>query len=103
VEQQYELTSTPELVSLAAYVAEDGLVGHHREERPLGLANYLYFLTNNFKILSLKTSDYEIQFKNIYLRKTRGLIELLFLFSYIYIITAHSNQTHVCVFPSFHL
>jgi hypothetical protein len=29
----------PELVSLAAYVAEDGLVSHHREERPLGLAN----------------------------------------------------------------
>jgi hypothetical protein len=27
VKQQYELTSTPELVSLAAYVAEDGLVG----------------------------------------------------------------------------
>ena len=38
VEQQYELTSTPfpELMSLAAYVAEDGLVGHHWEERPLG-------------------------------------------------------------------
>jgi hypothetical protein len=30
----------PELVSLAAYVAEDGLVGHHWEERPLGLANF---------------------------------------------------------------
>jgi hypothetical protein len=29
VEQQYELTSTLELLSLAAYVAEDGLVGHH--------------------------------------------------------------------------
>jgi hypothetical protein len=29
VEQQYELTSNPELVSLAAYVSEDGLVGHH--------------------------------------------------------------------------
>jgi hypothetical protein len=28
VEQQYELTSTPELLSLAAYVSEDGLVGH---------------------------------------------------------------------------
>jgi hypothetical protein len=26
-------------VSLAAYVSEDGLVGHHREERPLGIAN----------------------------------------------------------------
>ena len=28
-------------MSLAAYVAEDGLVGHHREERPLGLANFI--------------------------------------------------------------
>jgi uncharacterized lipoprotein YmbA len=51
-EQQYELTSTPralwndttnqrkhmvELVALAAYVAEDGLVGHQWEERPLVL------------------------------------------------------------------
>jgi hypothetical protein len=25
---------------LAAYVAEDGLVGNHWEERPLGLANF---------------------------------------------------------------
>jgi hypothetical protein len=31
----------PELVSLVAYVAEDGLVGHHWEERPLGLANFI--------------------------------------------------------------
>jgi hypothetical protein len=28
-------------VSLAAYVAEDGLVGHHWEKRPLGLANFI--------------------------------------------------------------
>jgi hypothetical protein len=28
-------------VSLAAYVTEDGLVGHHWEERPLGLAKIL--------------------------------------------------------------
>jgi hypothetical protein len=41
VEQQYELTSTPELMSLAAYVAEDGLVGHHSKERPIGLANFI--------------------------------------------------------------
>jgi hypothetical protein len=43
VEQQYELTSTPppDLVSLAAYVAEDGLVSHHWEERPLGIANFI--------------------------------------------------------------
>jgi hypothetical protein len=28
-------------VSLAAYVSEDGLVGHHWEEKPLGLANFI--------------------------------------------------------------
>ena len=28
-------------MSLAAYVAEDGLVCHHWEERPLGLANFI--------------------------------------------------------------
>jgi hypothetical protein len=39
VEQQYELTSIPELLSLAAYVSKDGLVGHHWKERPIGLAN----------------------------------------------------------------
>jgi hypothetical protein len=33
--------SIPELVSLAAYVAEDGLVGYQWEERPLGLANFI--------------------------------------------------------------
>jgi hypothetical protein len=27
-EQQYELTSTPQRLSLVIYVAEDGLVGH---------------------------------------------------------------------------
>jgi hypothetical protein len=42
VEQHYELISTPlKLVSLAAYVSEDGLVGHHWKERPLGLANFI--------------------------------------------------------------
>ena len=28
-------------MSLAAYVAEDGLVSYHWEERPLGLANFI--------------------------------------------------------------
>ena len=28
-------------MSLAAYIAEDGQVGHHWEERPLGLANFI--------------------------------------------------------------
>jgi hypothetical protein len=41
VEQHYELTSTPELLTLAAYVAEDGLVGHHWKERPIGFANFI--------------------------------------------------------------
>jgi hypothetical protein len=41
VEQQYELTSTLELLSLAAYVSKDGLVGHHWKERPIGLANFI--------------------------------------------------------------
>jgi len=39
VEQHYELTNTPELLTLAAYVSKDGLVGHHCKERPIGLAN----------------------------------------------------------------
>jgi hypothetical protein len=41
VEQQYELTSSPELLSLAAYISKDGLVGHHWKERPIGLANFI--------------------------------------------------------------
>ena len=28
-------------MSLAAYESEDGLVGHHREERPLGIVNII--------------------------------------------------------------
>ena len=28
-------------MSLTAHVAEDGLVGHHWEERPLGLVNFI--------------------------------------------------------------
>jgi hypothetical protein len=31
----------PELMSLDAYVAEDGLAGHHWKERPIGLANFM--------------------------------------------------------------
>ena len=41
VEQHYELTSIPELLTLAAYVSKDGLVGHHWKERPIGLANFI--------------------------------------------------------------
>jgi hypothetical protein len=39
--QQVSPHTHPALMSLAAYVAEDGLVGHHWEERPLGLANFI--------------------------------------------------------------
>jgi hypothetical protein len=39
----------PELVSLAAYVAENGLVGHHWEERLLGLANFICPSTGEFQ------------------------------------------------------
>ena len=45
MEQQYELTSTPELMSLAAYVSEDGLVGHQWKERPIGRANFICLST----------------------------------------------------------
>jgi hypothetical protein len=31
----------PELLSLAAYVSKDGLVGHHCKERLIGLANFI--------------------------------------------------------------
>ena len=41
VEQHYELTSTPELLTLAAYVSKDGLVSHHWKERPIGHANFI--------------------------------------------------------------
>jgi hypothetical protein len=41
VEQHYELTSTPELLTLTAYVSKDGLVGYHWKERPIGLANFI--------------------------------------------------------------
>ena len=41
VEQQYELTSTLEHLSLAAYVSRDGLVGHQWKESPIGLANFI--------------------------------------------------------------
>ena len=40
MEQHYELTSTPELLTLAAYVSKDGLVGHHWKERLIGHANF---------------------------------------------------------------
>jgi hypothetical protein len=38
-------TSTPELLTLAAYVSEDGLVGHQWKERPIGCANFICLST----------------------------------------------------------
>jgi hypothetical protein len=49
VEQHYELTSTPELLILAAYVSKVGLVGHHWKERPIGLANFICPSTGKFQ------------------------------------------------------
>jgi hypothetical protein len=34
-----------ELVSLAAYVSEDGLVGHQWKKRPISRANFIYLST----------------------------------------------------------
>jgi hypothetical protein len=45
VEQQYELPVPPELMSLATYASEDGIVGHQSKERPIGLANFIYLST----------------------------------------------------------
>jgi hypothetical protein len=45
VEQQYELTSTPEILSLAAYESEHGLVGHQWKERPIGSADFICLST----------------------------------------------------------
>jgi hypothetical protein len=41
VEQHYELTSTPELWTLAVYVSNDGLVGYHWKERPIEHTNFI--------------------------------------------------------------
>jgi hypothetical protein len=40
----------PELVSLAVYVSEDGLVGHNREEKPIGLANFICLSTGECQV-----------------------------------------------------
>jgi hypothetical protein len=44
-------------VSLAAYVAEDGLVGHHWEEKPLGIANFICLSTGGMKSGIEKTKN----------------------------------------------
>ena len=42
-------------MSLAAYVGEDGLVSHHWEERPLGLANFICPSTEELQGYTEKT------------------------------------------------
>jgi hypothetical protein len=51
VEQHYELTSTPELLTLAAYISKDGLVGHHWKDRPIGLANFICPVQGNARAI----------------------------------------------------
>jgi hypothetical protein len=36
-------------VSLAAYESEDGLVGHHLKERPIGCANFISLSTGELQ------------------------------------------------------
>jgi len=45
VQQHYELTITPELLTLATYVSKDGLVSHHWKERPIEHANFICLST----------------------------------------------------------
>jgi hypothetical protein len=49
VEQHYELTSIPELLTLAAYVSKDGLASHHWKERPIGFANFICSSTGEYQ------------------------------------------------------
>jgi hypothetical protein len=41
----YRHPHPPELLSLAAYLSEDGLIGHQWKERPIGLANFICLST----------------------------------------------------------
>jgi hypothetical protein len=41
VQQHYEPISTPELLTLAAYVSKDGLVRYRWKERPIGHTNFI--------------------------------------------------------------
>ena len=45
VEPQYELTSTPRAPVSSSICTEDGLVGHHWKERPIGLAHFICLST----------------------------------------------------------
>jgi hypothetical protein len=37
------------LLTLAAYISKDGLVGHHWKERPIGLANFICPSTGEYQ------------------------------------------------------
>jgi hypothetical protein len=41
-------------MSLAAYVSEDGLVGHHWKERPIGRANFIASVQGNARAKKLE-------------------------------------------------
>jgi hypothetical protein len=41
----YTVPPPPELMFLAAYVSEDGLVGHQWKERPIGRTNFICLST----------------------------------------------------------
>jgi hypothetical protein len=43
-------------MSLVAYVSEDGLVGHHREERSLGIANFICLSTGECQVQEVGVS-----------------------------------------------
>jgi hypothetical protein len=42
---------------LAAYVSEDGLVGHHWKERPIGLANFICLSTGDRQGQEVRVGD----------------------------------------------
>jgi hypothetical protein len=45
-------------MSLAAYVAEDGLVSHHWEERSLGIANFICLSTGEHQGQEVEVGGY---------------------------------------------
>jgi hypothetical protein len=45
INKQTNKNKAKELLSLAAYVSKDGLVGHQWKERPIGCANFLCLST----------------------------------------------------------
>jgi hypothetical protein len=49
VEKHYEVTSTPKLLTLVAYVSKDCLIDHHWKVRPFGLANFICPGTGEFQ------------------------------------------------------